>query len=125
MITDSHPLTLFNFCGLLVVILATFVYKIVLGKAPPPTFKGRLMMDVFYEFVQTGIVAADKVLLVDLVSVSAAALVGAKAILAGVESISLLADFAFKGGEVDIAPHTLTIRATSFRAIMPSGPKLT
>jgi hypothetical protein len=116
-ITDGRQLTLFNFCGLLAAIPATLVFKTVLGKAPPSAFQGRLTKGTFSEFVQTGKVAADETLSIDLVLVSTTALVGARTLLTGVEAISLLADFAFDGSGLEM------VKASSFKAVVPGEPE--
>lgn len=99
-IARGEPLTLLNFCALLIAIPTTVLYK-AKKKRAPPKLKGRLNKDTFSKYVND---QGDKTLASDILGFSLAA--GSAVVLVGGEfdTISLLADGGFEGLGLETIP---------------------
>ena len=99
-IARGEPLTLLNFCALLIAIPTTVLYK-AKKKRAPPKLKGRLNKDTFSKYVND---QGDTTLASDILGFSLAA--GSAVVLVGGEfdTISLLADGGFEGLGLETIP---------------------
>ncbi|KAI1634144.1 hypothetical protein F4809DRAFT_643774 [Biscogniauxia mediterranea] len=99
-IARGRPLTLLNFCALLIAIPTTVLYK-AKKKRAPPKLKGRLTKDTFSKYVND---QGDTTLASDILGFSIAA--GSAVVLVGgeFETLSLLADGTFEGLGLETIP---------------------
>ena len=99
-IARGEPLTLLNFCALLIAIPTTVLYK-AKKKRAPPKLKGRLTKDTFSKYVND---QGDATLASDILGFSLAA--GSAVVLVGGEfdTISLLADGGLEGLGLETIP---------------------
>ncbi|KAI1490630.1 hypothetical protein F5X96DRAFT_678940 [Biscogniauxia mediterranea] len=99
-IARGRPLTLLNFCALLIAITTTVLYK-AKKKRAPPKLKDRLTKDTFSKYVND---QGDTTLASDILGFSIAA--GSAVVLVGgeFETLSLLADGTFEGLGLETIP---------------------
>lgn len=99
-IAGGRPLTLLNFCALLIAIPTTVLYK-AKKKQAPPKLKGRLNKDTFGKYVNS---QGDATLASDIGRFSTAAGASAVLVWGTFKTLSLLADGTFEGLGLETVP---------------------
>ncbi|RAL09112.1 uncharacterized protein BO97DRAFT_459557 [Aspergillus homomorphus CBS 101889] len=99
-IARGRPLTLLNFCALLVAIPTTVLYKAKKNHAPPK-LKGRLTKETFGQYVSG---QADSSLAYDILGFNVAAVSGAVLVGGEFDMLSLLVDGTFEGLGLEFIP---------------------
>ncbi|KAI1143196.1 hypothetical protein F5Y05DRAFT_367831 [Hypoxylon sp. FL0543] len=87
--TKGRPLTLFNFCALLISIPTTILKKAVTGKKPA-ALKGRLTSDTFGQFLENGTVRGDSSLPSDIRALATPAIVSTLFLSSRVTALGLI-----------------------------------
>ncbi|OTA69582.1 hypothetical protein K449DRAFT_418966 [Hypoxylon sp. EC38] len=90
-VTKGRPLTLFNFCALLISIPTTILMKAVTGKKPA-ALKGRLTGNTFGQFLENGVVSGDSSLPGDIRAFTPPAILSTVFLSSRVTALALIWD---------------------------------
>ncbi|KAI0841842.1 hypothetical protein F5Y06DRAFT_258371 [Hypoxylon sp. FL0890] len=121
--TGGRPLTLFNFCALLISIPTTIIQKAVTGKKPA-ALKGRLTGDTFGQFLENGTVRGDSNLPGDIRALVTPAIVTTVFLSSRVTALGLIWESVSGGFDSSLMKLPVTTSMAKLSLASPIRPRL-